>query len=185
MKFCWLEARFMRTDFQINVCFYTWTTIIGVCCIPCLRRYISHDPCFCRSPENHLKGYILLQIENNKTPVFSSLSRGYRADGVPGCHVTGWPISAEFAPCNEPGGNKGSLITTPKPSCRPQPAPQMSHWQPSHSWGHWRKIQQPTQPSLFSTICEWTVNDVKIRGTVFPIFFKHCLHLLQGYDEKV
>lgn len=152
------------------ICFALATPIIiGVCCICCFHSYISHDACFCQSPENKLKGYILLQIENNKTLLLSSLSRGYQADRVPGCHVTCWPISAEFERCNEPRGNKGSLITTPKPSCRPQPAPRISHWQPSHSWGHRRKILQPTQPSLFSTICEWTVGDVKTGGTVFLI----------------
>lgn len=158
----------MGIHFQINACFNTLNT--RVCYICCFHSYISRDACFCLSPENQLKGYILLQIETNKTPLLSSLSRGYQADRVPGCHVTHWPISAEFERCNEPGGNKGSLITTPKPSCRPQPAPQMSYWQPSHSWGHRRKILQLTQPSLFSKVFEWTVTEVKTEGTVFQIF---------------
>lgn len=82
------------------------------------------------------------------------------------------PISAEFEHCNEPGGNKASLITTPKPSCCPQPSPRKSHWQPSHSWGQRHKILQPTLPFLLRTICEWTAKCCENRGYSFSRFFQ-------------
>ena len=169
MKFCSVGAAcFMGTDLQINVFFHLNHNNWSLLYLLPPHGHISHVARFCQSPENQLKGYILSQIENNKTPFLSSVSWGYQADRVPGCHVTHRPISAEFERCNEPGGNKGSLITTPKPSCRPQPAPRISCWQPSHSWGRRGEILQPT---LLGTISEWTVSDVKTGGTVFLVFW--------------
>lgn len=153
---------------MVSVCFYTCPQS----CVSAASTATLYDACFCRSPEKNLKGYIVLQIENNKTSLLWPVSRGYQADSVPGCHVTRWPISTEVVCSNEPWGNKGSLITTPKPSCRPQPAPQMSHWQPSHSWGHRHKKLQPTQLSLFSTICERSVKNKRCSFKIF--FFSHC-----------
>lgn len=110
---------------------------------------------------------LLWQIENNKTTVLCSVSRGYQADRVPWLQCDCWPISAEFEPCNEPGGNKGSLITTPKPSCRPpQPAPQIPHWQPSHSW-----VLQSLLCSLQS-LSKWTEHmGMKFLGFFFVRIF--------------
>lgn len=161
MAFWWLH-------FQIGLCISTWTTVTGSLAFAASTATFHTTRAFVEAQKINLK--VLLQIESNKTTLLCSLSWGYPADKVPGCPVTRWPISAEFERSNEPWGNKGSLITTPKPSCHPQPAPQMSHWQPRHSWGHRCKILQPTQLSLFSATCEWTVSDIKVMGTVFEIW---------------
>lgn len=159
--------------------FSNWWVKTRISCVSCFHVTLSHDSCFRRSPENQLKGYILLQIKNNKTTFLWSLSWGFRADKVPRCHVTRLPISAEFERGNEPWGNKRSLITTPKPSCRPQPAPQTSHWQLRHSWGQRREIVQPTQLTLFSVVWEQTASNIRLRGERGFFRFDHCLHLLE------
>lgn len=108
---------FWWLDFPMGLCFFRLNhsnRISYVCCFHTTHAFIA-------AQKINLK--VLLQIESNKTTFLCSLSWGYPADRVPGCRVTCWPISAEFERSKEPWGNKGSLITTPKPSCHPQPAP--------------------------------------------------------------
>lgn len=151
------------------MCFSTWTTIIGVCCICCLHSatfHMSHT--FVGAREISLKVIYCHKLKIIKLPS-SGLSPGVtrQTGSLAAMWLTGQLVQ-NLSFCNEPGGNKGSLITTPKPSCRPEPAPRISCWQPSHSWGHRGEILQPTLPG---TISEWTVSDVKTGGTVFLVFW--------------
>lgn len=113
----------------------------------------SHDAEVLRSMQNYVtEALFFYQSEKIKASCSASFSKGDRADKVPARHETRRPISAEFERRNESEGNKRSFITTPKASCHPQPAAQMSHWQPSHSWRHGKGVLQATERCLYTII---------------------------------
>ncbi len=147
MMVCSLGAVcFMGTHLQINVCFYTWTTITGVCCVCCSYSHISRDSCLCQKPENQLKGYILVQIENNKPPS-SRLSPG--VTGQTGSLAAVWlagQLVQNLSAVTSQGGIKGVWLQHLNLPVALKPAPQISQWQPSHSWGRRHKCSRPHNP---------------------------------------
>lgn len=184
MMFCWLGAAcFMGIDFQINVCFHTCATIIGACCICCFHGYISHDAHFWRSLENQLKGYILLQIENNKTAL-ARISLGVsRQTGSQAAMWLAGQLVQNLRVVTSLGGIKGVWLQHLNLPVAPSQQPKCLTDSQVTAGDTTVKYYSPHSP-LCSVQFVNEQSAIK-RGTYFITFFKHCLHLLQYYDEEV